>query len=176
MNRDRRSPIRSLHQLWTATASSTRSLRGPLPFGAEQRHQTSTWPAFSCLDGKSNLVSPSNPCAVGCLMRRSAKIPFCKSFACHSYANTRDMGAAPPRFFSFIQSACERSLSLSTFRINTCKSVSKQTTLTFFRINTYEKGGEGVRRDSKIKLSAQEIRRPDAPRTGDLPSIACPHS
>src|SRR5258708_5042414 len=31
------------------------------------------------------------------------------------------------------------------FRINTCKSVSKQTTLTFFRMNTYEKqgGGEG---------------------------------
>src|SRR5579859_753967 len=31
------------------------------------------------------------------------------------------------------------------FRINTCKSVSKQTTLTPFRINTYEKkGGVGV--------------------------------
>jgi len=29
------------------------------------------------------------------------------------------------------------------FRINTCKSVSKQTTLTPFRINTYEKQGEG---------------------------------
>jgi len=34
---------------------------------------------------------------------------------------------------------------LTTFRINTCKSVSKQTTLTFFRINTYEKpGGRGA--------------------------------
>jgi hypothetical protein len=32
-----------------------------------------------------------------------------------------------------------------SFRINTCKSVSKQTTLTCFRINTYEKHrGEGV--------------------------------
>src|SRR5258708_26637295 len=31
------------------------------------------------------------------------------------------------------------------FRINTCKSVSKQTTLTFFRMNTYEKHrGVGV--------------------------------
>ena len=28
---------------------------------------------------------------------------------------------------------------LTTFRINTCKSVSKQTTLTAFRMNTYEK-------------------------------------
>src|SRR5260370_25756992 len=32
---------------------------------------------------------------------------------------------------------------LTTFRINTCKSVSKQRTLTSFRINTYEKRGEG---------------------------------
>ena len=32
---------------------------------------------------------------------------------------------------------------LSTFRINTCKSVSKQRTLTIFRMNTYEKQGEG---------------------------------
>jgi hypothetical protein len=33
---------------------------------------------------------------------------------------------------------------LTTFRINTCKSVSKQTTLTTFRMNTYEKRGGGV--------------------------------
>src|SRR6266852_2705765 len=32
---------------------------------------------------------------------------------------------------------------LTTFRINTCKSVSKQRTLTPFRINTYRKTGEG---------------------------------
>jgi len=30
-----------------------------------------------------------------------------------------------------------------SFRINTCKSVSKQSTLTPFRINTYEKRGRG---------------------------------
>src|SRR5258708_1671156 len=30
-----------------------------------------------------------------------------------------------------------------SFRINTCKSVSKQMTLTPFRMNTYEKQGEG---------------------------------
>ena len=33
---------------------------------------------------------------------------------------------------------------LTPFRINTCKSVSKQTTLTPFRMNTYEKRGRGV--------------------------------
>src|SRR6266481_9344860 len=32
---------------------------------------------------------------------------------------------------------------LTTFRINTCKSVSKQKTLTLSRINTYKKRGEG---------------------------------
>src|SRR6266436_4948985 len=32
---------------------------------------------------------------------------------------------------------------VTPFRINTCKSVSKQTTLSTFRINTYEKQGEG---------------------------------
>ena len=32
---------------------------------------------------------------------------------------------------------------VSSFRINTCKSVTKQTTLTIFRINTYEKQGGG---------------------------------
>ena len=40
-------------------------------------------------------------------------------------------------------------VSASPFRINTCKSVSKQTTLTPFRINTYEKhrgGGASFRR------------------------------
>src|SRR5216683_2950731 len=41
----------------------------------------------------------------------------------------------------YAQSWCN----INPFRINTCKSVSKQTTLTPFRMNTYEKtgGGEG---------------------------------
>ncbi len=36
-----------------------------------------------------------------------------------------------------------KTATLTTFRINTCKSVSKQRTLTPFRINTYGKRGEG---------------------------------
>jgi hypothetical protein len=41
---------------------------------------------------------------------------------------------------------CPNHSSPTLFRINTCKSVTKQTTLTFFRINTYEKyrGGSMV--------------------------------
>ena len=66
-----------------------------------------------------------------------------KSFPCHSYANTRDRGATPP-LKSFSPLATRHSpLALTPFRINTCKSVSKQRTLTPFRINTYEKRGEG---------------------------------
>jgi hypothetical protein len=39
---------------------------------------------------------------------------------------------------------CPSYPSPTPFRINTCKSVTKQTTLTLFRINTYEKhGGRG---------------------------------
>ena len=65
------------------------------------------------------------------------------SFACHSYANTRDGGAVPSEFFSLFQSARETSPALTLFRINTCKSISKQTTLTSIRINTCKKPGGG---------------------------------
>src|SRR5713226_6359432 len=41
--------------------------------------------------------------------------------------------------------AHELCLLLTPFRINTCKSVSKQRTLTTFRMNTYEEQGEGGR-------------------------------
>src|SRR5229473_1155500 len=43
---------------------------------------------------------------------------------------------------------------LTTFRINTCKSVSKQRTLTTFRMNTYKKPGEGWRYLRKLRASA----------------------
>jgi hypothetical protein len=84
-----------------------------------------------------------------------------KSFHCHSYANTRDRGVTPhPRFFSpqvYPERRLRRAtrlprapsakghspLALTPFRMNTCKSVSKQTTLTTFRMNTYRKRGGG---------------------------------
>jgi hypothetical protein len=70
-----------------------------------------------------------------------------KSFPCHSYANTRDGGASAARNFFVIRSVSlclgGKTSSLSTFRINTCKTVSKQTTSSPFRINTYEKPGGG---------------------------------
>jgi hypothetical protein len=68
--------------------------------------------------------------------------------------------STPAGVFCFLESASRRFVRFSCethpiisfillrykfFRINTCETVSKQTTLTSFRINTYEKpGGEGV--------------------------------
>jgi hypothetical protein len=53
-------------------------------------------------------------------------------------------GVGGPRFaFSRHSSLATRHFLASIFRINTCKSVSKQRTLTLFGINTYEKTGEG---------------------------------
>ena len=46
---------------------------------------------------------------------------------------------------------------LTTFRINTCKSVSKQSTLTIFRMNTYAKQGEGGGRP-KISFFSSTLR------------------
>jgi hypothetical protein len=66
-----------------------------------------------------------------------------KSFPCRSYANTRDRGVTPPPKSSSPLATRHSPLPLTTFRINTCKSVSKQRTLTIFRMNTYEKTGEG---------------------------------
>src|SRR5260370_27500236 len=53
---------------------------------------------------------------------------------------------------------------VSPFRINTCKGVSKQTTLTLFRINTYEKTGGGgpllTSLHRSLVTSAYLFRRP----------------
>src|SRR6266478_6190376 len=40
---------------------------------------------------------------------------------------------------------------VSPFRMNTCKSASKQRTLTLFRMNTYEKQGGGVVANQKSR-------------------------
>ena len=50
---------------------------------------------------------------------------------------------APKRIESATNCARAPTVPLSTFKINTCKSVSKQRTLSPFRINTCEKQGEG---------------------------------
>ncbi len=92
--------------------------------------------ALSCTDTQKSLfVSPLFATLTYSLSR--------KSFPCHSYANTRNRGVTPPPK-SFSPLATRHSpVALTLFRINTCKSVSKQRALTLFRINTYEKHREG---------------------------------
>jgi len=54
------------------------------------------------------------------------------------------VGSAPSASQRYPGSAHCLMKGATTFKINTCKSVSKQTTLTPFIINTYAKQGEGV--------------------------------
>src|SRR5713226_9584914 len=58
--------------------------------------------------------------------------------------NCRVASAHLSKFFRYRSSDAKRHAN-KPFRMNTCESVSKQRTLTTFRINTYEKqGGRGV--------------------------------
>src|SRR5713101_5376019 len=50
--------------------------------------------------------------------------------------------------------SCTVSVHSKPFKINTCKSVSKQTTLTSFRMNTYEKTGGGTSADGNFNHSS----------------------
>src|SRR5258708_30572146 len=87
------------------------------------------------------------------------------SIACSLFSqNTRVGGtstlphqAALPKGAHFAK-GCKNTetATLTTFRINTCKSVSKQRTLTIFRINTCEKQGGGG-------LELYTVSRPASP-------------
>jgi hypothetical protein len=62
---------------------------------------------------------------------------------------------------------------LSTFRMNTCKSVSKQSTLTAFRMNTYAKNrGEGPPGRTQTHLSSPAEHLP-SPRPCEQQSAIC---
>src|SRR6266852_4521287 len=50
---------------------------------------------------------------------------------------------APPNLSISARRSGAKLCAINPFRINTCESVSKQRTLTTFRMNTYEKRGEG---------------------------------
>ena len=94
-----------------------------------------------CRSQKSQLLcNQANPSSfaeipgVGCphaLSRHASLATQGRCFARHSFTPILEGPSARGHFL------------LSTFRINTCKSVSKQTTLTPFRINTCEKTGGG---------------------------------
>jgi hypothetical protein len=79
---------------------------------------------------------------------------FCKTpgvwgtvFLCDTSAHSRHTPEvcthAPFPFFTSHQSRVTSHVPVSTFRMNTCKSVSKQRTLSTSRMNTYAKTGGG---------------------------------
>ena len=101
-------------------------------------------PLCSCLPrpgrgGKPHVLSSLPPLEISCLS-------FCKpcplfSIACGLFSKNTGGGMSGEHTHPFSRrSACG---AVSTFRINTSKSVSKQTTLSSFRINTCEKPGGG---------------------------------
>ena len=57
----------------------------------------------------------------------------------------RNLGAKPipPNLSVSAHRSRAKLAAVTPFRINTCESVSKQKTLTIFRMNTYAKQGEG---------------------------------
>jgi hypothetical protein len=84
-----------------------------------------------------NLLRPLFPCSVApvlCFQQLAASFP-------------KTPGWGVPRFSLQPPTAHYPLLTthspLTTFRVNTCKTVSKEITLTTFRMNTYEKRGEG---------------------------------
>ncbi len=78
---------------------------------------------------------------------------FPRETACKTIAAARNCARAP-------------AIPLTTFRMNTCKSVSKQRTLSTFRMNTYAKpGGGGPQTRSARLKSAATLQRKQIPHT-----------
>ncbi len=107
---------------------------------------------------------------------RSYRHPSSNSFRFRSYRNTGGGGTPTlPRLpRAHLANGCKNSetATLTTFRINTCKSVSKQRTLTPLRINTYKKPGEGGTATlPRLQRPASSIRPPEpyAPRGASIP-------
>src|SRR5216684_5940143 len=104
-------------------------------------------------------------CALGDLCLNSVSFFQRSTFDCQ-------LSSSPsPNFFpaSPLESALEKSVKkthLSTFRMNTYKSVSKQRTLSAFRMNTYEKQGRGwpvIVNQESDKDSCPEEHRDEGP-------------
>jgi hypothetical protein len=122
-----------------ASFQKTPGVWGPLPSPDLHESQVTSHKSRppSCAKAQKCLSASPLPATLAHSLSRN-------SFPCHSYANTRDGGAPLPKLFSPPATRHSPLQFLNTFRINTCKSVSKQRTSSPFRINTYEKPrGEG---------------------------------
>jgi hypothetical protein len=91
---------------------------------------------------RDSLVLITIPFARGCGVRvASSRHSFTQSVVCEGPFPLHGVAS----HFQLSTFDCEPQFppSLTTFRINTCKCVTKQMTLSIFRINTYAKSGEG---------------------------------
>ena len=95
------------------------------------------------------------PPSLVCLHRASLGIPTPRLYAFSEASVPKSFEISTLKTLSFRTIIDSKSFRMNTyekgafschvspFRMNTCKSVSKQRTLTTFRMNTYEKQGEG---------------------------------
>src|SRR5712692_8776054 len=74
--------------------------------------------------------------------------------------NCPAVSVSPSKSFRYRSSDAKRHAS-KPFRINTCESVSKQSTLNTFRNNTYEKQGGGGPRFPRLQRPASSIQPPE---------------
>jgi hypothetical protein len=103
---------------------------------------------FSCPSRRSTPPNSYRLILLQTLLHSQSRQPLWNQANPNSFAKTPEVGVprfpfqSPTAHYPPLTTHC----SLTTFRMNTCKSVSKQSTLTTFRMNTYEKRGEGVPR------------------------------
>ena len=94
------------------------------------------------------VVHPANDRFLTPLFSITSELLFSQLLCFHNYLRCPLLFSATHKFQVFRPSQRAKCrLAITTFRMNTCKSVSKQRTLTPFRMNTYAKtGGRGCYR------------------------------
>jgi len=101
------------------------------------------------LEPTLDIRSTDPPTLLECALPGSQTIPACPRWQVypprHDPCLPRASRGWPSLPRAHLADSCKntKTATLTTFRINTCKSVSKQRTLTPFKINTYGKRGEG---------------------------------
>ncbi|MCU1242419.1 MAG: hypothetical protein JWO71_3145 [Candidatus Acidoferrum typicum] len=129
-------PNRSLSPLSTAFAQNTGGgVTAPSTLTGHESRVTNN--ALSTHPANDRFFTP--------LFSASSDLPFSQLLCFHNHLRCSLLFSATLNFQMFrpFQRAKTR-LPITTFRMNTCKSVSKQRTLTPFRMNTCEKtGGRG---------------------------------
>ena len=110
----------------------------------------SRFPSASCTLLTRNSPRPTRETCLPCTanfqvlsLHPSMSCLFPGRLVCNRYSVGRSCLQIPSsRLASRSQFIRTKTRVLSTFRMNTCKSVSKQRTLSTFRMNTCEKGGD----------------------------------